>query len=247
MPRTFASVVFAITIGLAAPAVAADGQVVITQTKALQGGITPSDTAGFPVTLSRAGSYVLGSNLDPPQNAFGIEVTADAVSVDLNGFRIDGATKAKRGIVATGNQANVTIRNGTVSRFRLDGISGAGKSWAVEDMRVVSNGYRGVYLSGSYARVLSSNVSQNGLYGIQCGGTCTVDSSTVAGNGKFGIWLASGIVLGSVIVNNADEGVFSSGTTGFGNNEVSFNNGNSNQISSGIYSLQPNHCSPVAC
>jgi hypothetical protein len=39
------------------PAAPASAQVIlITQAKAVQGGVTPGDTAGFPVTLSRPGA-----------------------------------------------------------------------------------------------------------------------------------------------------------------------------------------------
>src|SRR5262245_6979065 len=37
----------------------AEGEILITQAKANAGGITPADTAGFPVTLSAPGSYRL--------------------------------------------------------------------------------------------------------------------------------------------------------------------------------------------
>ena len=37
----------------AAPAAAVDGEILINQARATSGGITPGDTAGFPVTISR--------------------------------------------------------------------------------------------------------------------------------------------------------------------------------------------------
>src|SRR5215208_2216353 len=58
----------------AAPAIAADGPIVITQAKALAGNVTPGDTPGFPVTLSRAGSYILGSNLQASAGKAGITI-----------------------------------------------------------------------------------------------------------------------------------------------------------------------------
>ena len=70
------------------PTLAADGQVVITHAKALNGNVVPGDAAGYPVTLSQAGSYVLGGNLAPGPDA--IEVTTSDVSIDLNGFKISG-------------------------------------------------------------------------------------------------------------------------------------------------------------
>src|SRR5579864_3177056 len=73
------------------PAFAVDGVVLINQANALAGNVTPGDTPGFPVTISQSGSYKLSSNLviaDP--NANGIQITADNVTIDLNGFSIIG-------------------------------------------------------------------------------------------------------------------------------------------------------------
>ena len=45
------------------PAAALDGEVLIDQTRAGTGGITPADDPGFPITISRLGKYKLTSNL----------------------------------------------------------------------------------------------------------------------------------------------------------------------------------------
>src|SRR5262245_36759187 len=68
-----------------------EGVVLIDQNAALAGAVTPDDAAGFPVTLSRPGSYRLSGNLtiaDPDTTA--IEITTDNVTLDLNGFTISG-------------------------------------------------------------------------------------------------------------------------------------------------------------
>ena len=44
------------TLGLAGQAYAVDGVIEINQARALAGGVTPGDTAGFPVTISVSGS-----------------------------------------------------------------------------------------------------------------------------------------------------------------------------------------------
>lgn len=66
-PRRIASAIFgASALFAAAPASAVtldNGVVLITQADALAGNVTPSDTPGFPVTLSVSGSYRFASNL----------------------------------------------------------------------------------------------------------------------------------------------------------------------------------------
>ena len=70
---------------------AVDGIVLIDQSHALAGGITPGDAAGFPVTISQPGSYRLSGNLIvPDMNTTAIVITADGVTLDLNGFSIMG-------------------------------------------------------------------------------------------------------------------------------------------------------------
>ena len=78
--------------GLPTAALGGDGVAEINQTAALAGGVTPADTPGFPVTLSQPGSYVLTSNLVVSTEVIGIDVTADNVSIDLNGFSLIGPT-----------------------------------------------------------------------------------------------------------------------------------------------------------
>src|SRR5260221_3357918 len=45
---------------------ATDGVILIDQSKALAGNVTPGDAAGFPVTISRRGSYRLSGALVAP-------------------------------------------------------------------------------------------------------------------------------------------------------------------------------------
>src|SRR6266436_5972961 len=76
---------------LASSLYAVDGVVLIDQNHALAGNITPGDAPGFPVTISQPGSYRLTGNLVVPDvNTTAIQITADFVTVDLNGFSIIG-------------------------------------------------------------------------------------------------------------------------------------------------------------
>ena len=105
---------------LAVPAVAQ--VVVITQAKAIAGGVTPGDAAGFPVTLSLKGSYLLESNLNPPAGVDGIQIKSHDVTIDFNGFVLNGAQQARIGIRGNGAAVDVfntvTIRNGNIVAFQ---------------------------------------------------------------------------------------------------------------------------------
>ena len=92
-----ASVVLSLMLVLApaATALAADGVVEINQACALAGCFA-GDAAGFPVSITSSGSYVLTSDLAPGATD-AISIPADDVTVDLNGFTIAG-TGLGRGV-----------------------------------------------------------------------------------------------------------------------------------------------------
>ena len=74
MRRRFVGLAFAGLLA-AGPAAAVDGLILIDQNKALAGNVTPGDTAGFPVSITRSGSYRLTSDLIVPD--------ADTTAIDV--------------------------------------------------------------------------------------------------------------------------------------------------------------------
>jgi hypothetical protein len=227
----------ALAVSLATPAHAA-GEILLTHAKALAGNITPGDAAGYPITLSRSGSYQLATDLFTTATKITIQVTSPNATIDLNGFTLQGSNVAFHGI--TGGVDNVTIRGGTITGFKFDGIHGTGAHWTVENIRVVENGRHGIFVDGFHAAIRSSTSAVNGDRGISCGILCLVEGSVVSEN-AFGIVMNNGSVLGSVIGNNLEFGI--SGTfVGFGNNMLVGNNGSSADVSPGVVPMQPNVC-----
>ena len=86
--KTLLVVCFFLTASL--PAYAVDGVVLIDQARAVAGNITPGDAPGFPVSITRAGSYKLAGNLLAPEGVNGIEISSSNVTLDLNGFTLAG-------------------------------------------------------------------------------------------------------------------------------------------------------------
>ena len=141
---------------------AVDGVTLIDQKAALSGKVTISDAAGFPVTISQSGSYRLASNLVVPDSTTtAIEVTADDVTLDLNGFSIVGPNVCLPnptrctfsgtgiGVMAVGppgvvSPANVRVSNGTVRGMGGHGIRMMGNGTVVERVRSVTNGGPGI-------------------------------------------------------------------------------------------------------
>jgi parallel beta-helix repeat protein len=230
-----------------APAIAADGAIIITQAKALAGNVTPGDAAGFPVSITTPGSYVLASNLQPAANKTGVLVNATEVSIDLNGFRMNGGG-GTAGIGVDGHQRSLTVRNGTIRNFGFAGIHSIGALMIVDNMRVEENGQFGVYVEANgYARIVNSTIFGNGYDGISCGNSCHIEGNIISANRARGVFISGsgGTLLGNTIYSNSWYGLISLKTSGFGNNTIIGNV--QGQIVGPLVELFPNACSPQAC
>ena len=200
---------------------AGDGTITFDQSRALRGGITPGDTAGFPVTISQSGSYRLTGNLVVPDlDTTAIQITADFVTLDLNGFSIAGpgvcttspttvcpAPGTGVGIQATGSQApfprGIRVVNGSVHGMGLLGIQLNGLGSSVERVTVDSNAGGGMGVQGA---VIQSAATQNGNFGILA---MSIRDSIARQNAGDGIILGidGGIASGNVSSENGGIGL----------------------------------------
>ncbi len=214
----------------------ADGITIIDQSRAIAGSVTPGDAPGFPVTLSRPGSYRLAGNLtvsDPDTTA--IEITAESVTVDLNGFSIIGPVNCTSkptkcppsgegsGVRTAGNHAlslrSIKVMNGSVHGMGLLGIVLAGEGNLVERVTAYSNPAGGMSVSGT---VEHSAAIQNGSFGIVARTVRDSTSLENVGNGII-IDVGGGIASGNVSSFNGGVGIvalFSTAT----NNTTYLNN-----------------------
>ena len=205
MKRTICALV-AVAFGflVAAPtALAVDGQVAITQARAMAGGVTPGDAPGFPVSINLPGSYVLSTGLTVPDaNTTAIEINASHVTVDLNGFAILGPTDCSgstnpcanagegSGITTPNVRFNITIRGGTIQGMGSSGVNLRGDSHVVEHLNIRSNGFVAVVVFES----------------ADLGGS-VVQHNTVQRNGAFGIQISRGVVADNVVNTNGFAGI----------------------------------------
>lgn len=256
------STLLALAVGLAGFGMScgyAQAQTLIDQNKALAGGITPGDTPGFPITLSQPGSYKLTSNLTVPANTNGIEVSADGVTIDLNGFTLGGPVNCTGsgaqlvcdqgkgyGITYAPNKyvpsRHLTVRNGTVTGFAYNGVD-VGNNAYVDSMRIVGNGGAGLNVAGSNAVVAGGIFSTNGTVGIGLGGGAgnLAHHVTVSGNRAGGIGSSFGAMVQSAVIMN-------NGGTGINGGSIDSSNvsGNGYNIAPGV-STGTNRCGAAAC
>lgn len=148
------------------------------------------------ITYDSPGVYLLEADLST--DACGIEITADGVTVDLNGHTIQGPNNLNTvnyGIVGV-NRSNTTIKNGKIDGFgfgiALTTSTGTGRlahDNVVTDLIVSHSSLRGIQVEGYRAQVLRNQVSDSGgnLYypdaygfGIEVmGPDCLVADNTV--------------------------------------------------------------------
>jgi len=199
---------------LAAAGSPAWGQVEINQTTALAGNVTPGDAAGFPVTLSVGGSYKLTSNLSVPNaNTTAILITANSVTLDLNGFSIRGKT------VCTGSPVSSCSPTGTGIGVDATGRKGI----VIRNGQVFGMGKNGIVV-GPYSRVEQVGAQSNGLIGIQTGDGCLVSGSTASRNRSAGVYAGlNNVVTGNIARENGKFGVFADAGSIVSGNAASVN------------------------
>jgi parallel beta-helix repeat protein len=126
----------------------------------------------LPFTISQPGSYVLNGNLTGVSGQDGITVSANNVTIDLQGFQLNSGPS--NGYAITGiptNPTNVTVRNGTITGW-------PGQAIRLSDRAAVDN----VSISGN----------GNSLGGISVGANSTVSNCRVQG-----YTIATGVAVGS--------------------------------------------------
>jgi len=176
----------------------------------LSAATTPGNVSNVFV-IAQPGSYYLTGNVQTSANRNGILVSADNVTIDLNGFAIDGSTDTtgfRSGISNSAPRRNLTVRNGTIRNMRGYGVLGTFNSSCFEDMAFIDN------LSGQLEIAPSSNCTvrnvrlrtPSGETGIQLGENCVVEHCTVEG-GTVAILVLSGVVRGCSVVDPGAVGI----------------------------------------
>jgi hypothetical protein len=162
---------------------------------ALAGGDNVAE-ARFQVIISEPGTYRLTEDvIVTDANTTAIEIDADNVTIDMNGFSIRGpgtctpppVSCAPRGSgngihAVTGE--NIVVRNGAVYGMGNVGIYLETNSVQIDNMRLSGNGEGGIVAFGG---VVNNNsiVVDNGGDGI-AGLDILLQKSIIRGNGQFG-------------------------------------------------------------
>ena len=175
--------------GPIAPTPGPEPRIAINQTN------TPGD-AGAVFRITQSGSYYLTGNLQIPSGLVGIEIAQSDVTIDLNGFRIEGFLGlSSHGIIVPSAgiaRRNITIRNGAIVTCGGSGIDLTSSSHnAVETVHVRGNTGDGIR-TGDSSRVVDCSAEINGGKGINVGQNAIVQNCIAQANGGMGIYADRG-------------------------------------------------------
>lgn len=144
-------------------------------------GCFPGDAIGYPVVITQSGSYRLTSNLAVVNpSLFVLDVRADDVTIDLNGFSILGPQTCQPGncqstgpghAIASFNvnpiPRNTVVRNGSISGFS-GCIVLASERMHIEGLAVSQCTLAGIQV-GDDSLVLSNRVAMTAFSGLNMG------------------------------------------------------------------------------
>ncbi|MEL7473926.1 MAG: right-handed parallel beta-helix repeat-containing protein [Planctomycetota bacterium] len=142
-----------------------------------------------PIVINASGSYYLAEDILSLPNQHGVEITADNVTLDLNGYTIRGNTEVGSldGVHIAAGVDNVTIRNGTIQFFGGDGVGGSASGDArLGQLRLIFNADDGVDI-GERAIVTDCTAIDNGDIGIRTSEGARLSRCIAENNGTWGV------------------------------------------------------------
>jgi hypothetical protein len=147
--------------------------------------------------ISQPGSYYLTTNIFGVSDKDGVQIIANNVTLDLNGFSLIGTPNANNGIYVPNGPGpdliaykNIKVGNGAISGWSKMGSAGilaAGRNVTCEHLTVSANDY-GIFSLGNAG-----------------GGAAVIRNCSINGNNRNGIHIAASdcfIVRNSLIGNN---------------------------------------------
>ncbi len=172
----------------------------------------------LPFDITGPGSYFLTQDLIAPTDTAGITLGNDAngVTIDLNGFALQGDTELFDGIAGPGSFHFITglkVKNGAIRGWRNGIAADLANSPAYEDIVVSLNSASGIR-AGARATIRHCRAENNGEHGIVLAGLnaggAIVEGCTIYGNTQNGIEIAGSgeaLVTGSESTGNSGAGI----------------------------------------
>ncbi|MBK7403311.1 MAG: right-handed parallel beta-helix repeat-containing protein [Phycisphaerales bacterium] len=193
---------------------------------------TPGD-ADSVFKITEPGSYYLTGGMTGAAGKHGIEIISSSVTLDLNGFTMQGVAGSLDGVSTTvSGLDNIEVRNGSIVGWGESGIDFGyrlTRNSVISDIRSGENAQIGISagvgntiahciaygnLSTGIGALGGSNITDSAAndnvgWGIRAGSGCVVTSCSALLNGQGGILANDGsVVTQSTANSNAGSGIF---------------------------------------
>ena len=177
--------------------------------------------------ITNAGSYYLTTNLFGVSDKGGIGIYTNNVTLDLNGYSLQGGAPGLMGIQAFSGTSNVIVQNGTISGWIQDGVYCVAYNGILQNLSVAGNQSSGLVL-GNVGQIKNCTSSDNRFNGITVvANGCLVSGNVCNGNNQANINGNGGIVV--LDANNRIENNHLTGNVGYGI-EIPAESGTTNNI-----------------
>jgi len=163
----------------------------------------PINVDMLPLTISEPGTswYLVH---DIKTTGAGITVAADDVTIDLNGFVLEGGTGVgiRHDKSTIPYPENVTIQDGTVRGWGQQGIR-LGTRSSITRVRAISNGGTGIEVD-TESLVIGSIASDNGTHGIMAFQGTVIRECVAGNNRENGFWGSTGVLIVQNVAEHND-------------------------------------------
>ncbi len=208
------------------------------------------------IVIDQPGSYYLTANILGVAGKNGICIKANHVTLDLNGFTLQGVPNALNGVLLPSVFDYTVVRNGRLQGWGQSGLDFGSNGFGahgsrLEDVIAADNGAYGIYVSGAEVRrctglrnryyglfvydgsVTDCTAEQNDQDGIEAVRTRVVHCAARY-NREIGIWVDGGEVRDSECTGNARWGISVTSQSLILQNVCRFNGSETNADSAGI-------------
>jgi parallel beta-helix repeat protein len=177
---------------------------------------TPGDANDLYI-ISQPGSYYLTANLVAVGSENGIEILANNVTLDLNGFTLQGLLTnvfytSNNGIYIPNAQTNIIVRNGLINSWSqgVFSLTSTSANLVFEHLNCAGcyngPGYSDAAMNILGAAVIRDCTFENNYYGIGCNGDNTGAGSEITGcmanDGVNGIECGGSGIISGCTANN---------------------------------------------
>ncbi len=227
---------------------------------------TPGDNDASPSVfkITQPGSYYLSSSFSVPNATRGIEITANNVTIDLNGFTITGQTGSINAIANSGATDNVSILNGTIQSFGGTAVNLSAVAYGRIENVTVQNGASDAFrtsigfiirncvarfnagsgfIVGANTSLDSCSANSNSIDGFNVGSVSVVRNCLASANGGAGFTGVARGIITNCTANQNNQGITVASFSLVTNCNASFNSADGFIISSNSTVLNCNSTS----